>query len=112
MGQPRLAAKIYSDALKIAPSRENTPPALEAPIRHARDVVAAEAQALAAYLRERVAVLRAHHSTAPLARFDECLEVYAGTQRVYNEAPMQVKVPRLAANQFIHLRLIPYKPMI
>jgi len=108
MAQPRLAAKIYRDALQIAPRPENTPPTLEAPIRRAREVVAAEAQALAAYLREQLGVLRTEHAGERLARFDECLDVYAGTKRVYHAEPVQLHVPRLPAIPFFDRELFPW----
>ena len=47
MGRTKFAAQVYRNALKIAPRPENTAPSLDAPIRHAREVVAAEAEALA-----------------------------------------------------------------
>ena len=112
MAQPRLAAKTYRDALQIAPRPENTPPTLAAPIRRAREVVAAEAQALAAYLREQLRTLRTEHAGARLARFDECLDVYAGTKRVYHAEPVQLQVPRLPAIAFFDRELFPWLPQL
>lgn len=108
MGQSQFAAQIYQSALKIAPRPENTPQSLDAPIRHAREVVAAETGSLAAYLREQVAKLRMSHAGASLERFDECLEVYAGTKRVYNAEPVQLHVPRLPAVPFPDRDLFPW----
>src|SRR5688572_3299224 len=62
MGRTKFAALVYRNALRIAPRPENTAPSLEAPIRHAREVVAANAVALAEYLREQVEELRARHA--------------------------------------------------
>jgi aspartyl/asparaginyl beta-hydroxylase (cupin superfamily) len=112
MAQPRLAASVYRDALRIAPSPNNVSTALEAPIRHAREVVAAEAQALAAYLREQLGTLRTQHGAEPLARFDECLDVYAGTKRVYHAEPVQLHVPRLPAIPFFDRELFPWLPRL
>lgn len=112
MGRVRLAAQTYQGALKIAPRPDNTPPSLEAPIRRAREVVAAEAAALAEYLRERVAGLRKDHEGEPLARFDECLDVYAGTKRVHNAEPVQLHVPRLPAIPFFDRDLFPWLPRL
>jgi aspartate beta-hydroxylase len=112
MGQTKLAAEVYRNALRIAPRPENTAASLEAPIRHAREVVAAEAAALAAYLREQVEVLRTRHAGEPLARFDECLEVYAGTKRAFNAEPVQLHVPRLPAIPFFDRDLFPWLPRL
>jgi aspartate beta-hydroxylase len=112
MGHPHLAANIYRDALKIAPHPANTPAALEAPIRRARDVVAADAQALAAHLRERIGPVREKHAAEPLARFDECLDVYAGTKRIYHAEPVQLHVPRLPAIPFFDRELFPWLPRL
>jgi aspartate beta-hydroxylase len=112
MGRTKLAAQIYRNALKIAPRPENTAPSLEAPIRHAREVVAAQAVALAEYLREQVEGLRMKHAGEPLARFDECLDVYAGTKRVYNSEPVQLHVPRLPAIPFFDRDLFPWLPRL
>jgi aspartate beta-hydroxylase len=112
MGRTKLAAQIYRNALKIAPRPENTAPSLEAPIRHAREVVAAQAVALAEYLREQVEGLRMKHAGEPLARFDECLDVYAGTKRVHNSEPVQLHVPRLPAIPFFDRDLFPWLPRL
>ncbi len=112
MGQMRFAADIYQSALKIAPRPENTAPSLDAPIRRAREVVAAQAEALAEYLREQVEGLRTSHAGEPLARFDECLEIYAGTKRVHNAVPVQLHVPRLPAIPFFDRDLFPWLPRL
>ncbi len=100
MALPRLAARTYRDALRIAPRAENTPRALENPIRRAREVVAAESTALANHLRTQLNEVRARHANASLTRFDECLDVYAGTKRIYAAEPVQLHVPRLPAIPF------------
>jgi aspartyl/asparaginyl beta-hydroxylase (cupin superfamily) len=112
MGRMKFAAQIYRNALKIAPRPEDAAPSLDAPIRHAREVVAAEAVALAQYLREQVEGLRVRHAGEPLARIDECLDVYAGTKRAYNAEPMQLHVPRLPAIPFFDRDLLPWLPRL
>jgi aspartate beta-hydroxylase len=112
MGQMRRAAQVYRDALKIAPNPPDTPPALEAPIRHAREVVAEDSRALAAFMRERLGPLRSAHATQPLARFEECLDIYAGTKRVYEATPVQLLVPRLPAIPFFDRELFPWLPRL
>jgi aspartate beta-hydroxylase len=112
MGRTKLAAETYRNALKIAPRPGNIAPSLDAPIRHAREVVAAQAVALAEYLREQVEELRMTHAAEPLARFDECLEVYAGTKRVHNSEPVLLQVPRLPAIPFFDRDLFPWLPRL
>jgi aspartate beta-hydroxylase len=112
MGAQRRAAQIYRDALKIAPNPTDTPAALEAPIRHAREVVAADSRALAEFLREQLGALRTAHAAQPLARFEECLDIYAGTKRVYQAAPVQLLVPRLPAIPFFERELFPWLPRL
>lgn len=112
MGRMKSAAQTYRNALQIAPRPENIAPALDAPIRHAREVVAAEAVALAEYLRGQVEGLRMRHANDPLARFEECLEVYAGTKRVYNAEPVQLHVPGLPALPFPDRDLFPWLPRL
>jgi aspartyl/asparaginyl beta-hydroxylase (cupin superfamily) len=112
MGLTKFAAQVYRNALRIAPRPENTAPALEVPIRHAREVIAANALALAQYLREQVEELRGRHAGESLARFDECLDVYAGAKRIYNAEPVQLHVPRLPAIPFFDRDLFPWLPRL
>jgi len=108
MDAPRLAALVYRDALKIAPNAAELPAALAAPLDHAREVVANDALALADFLRERTGTTRAAHGGESLARFDECLDIYAGTKRVYEAKPVQLHVPRLPAIPFYERASFPW----
>jgi len=108
MHRVRAAAAAYGAALRIAPRPEHTPPALQAPIRRARELIVFQAQALAEHLRERTREVRGRHASAPLARFDECLDVLAGTKRVHHAAPVQLHVPRLPAIPFFERAEFPW----
>jgi aspartate beta-hydroxylase len=112
MGRTKFAAQVYRNALRIAPRPENTAPSLEAPIRRASEVVATNAVALAQYLRGQLEELRGRYVGEPLARFDECLDVYAGAKRVYNAEPVQLHVPRLPAIPFFDRDLFPWLPRL
>ncbi len=112
LGRPREAAAVYRDALKLAPPSDDVPPPLAASIGHAREVVNADANALEAYLREQVDALRVRHADAPLARFDECLSIYAGTRPVYEAKPVQLHVPRLPAIPFFDREWFPWLPTL
>ncbi|NIL94896.1 MAG: aspartyl beta-hydroxylase [Woeseiaceae bacterium] len=100
MGKNRVAAETYRNALKIAPRPENTPEALEEPMRHARRIVEEDAREKAEYLREQLGDLRAQFAHVRLERIDECADIMAGTTRPYNAEPVQMHVPRLPAIPF------------
>jgi aspartyl/asparaginyl beta-hydroxylase (cupin superfamily) len=104
MGKRRVAAQVYQNALRIAPRPEYTPTAFDEPIRRARRLVEEDAQDQAAYLRERLGDLRARFAHEHLERIDECVDLMAGTKKVYNAEPVQMHVPRLPAIPFFDRR--------
>lgn len=108
MEKPRLAADVYRDALRIAPTDGNTPPALKAPLERAREVVEQQAQALAGHLHETLADLRGTGESSELRRFDESINVLAGTQRIFNAEPVQLHYPRLPAIPFFDRSYFPW----
>nr|MBP6700860.1 aspartyl beta-hydroxylase [Halioglobus sp.] len=108
MGRPRIAAEAYRNALKIAPPPDQTPPSLDAPIKRARACVAEQAAALASYLRHQLGALRTQHSGESLGRFEECLDVLAGTKQVFHAEPVLLHVPRLPAIPFFEREYFPW----
>jgi aspartyl/asparaginyl beta-hydroxylase (cupin superfamily) len=110
MGHERSAAEIYRNALRIAPPPDKTPPALQEPLRRAREVADSQAEAKRDHLRARLGGLLDRHEGQDLARFSECLEVMAGTQKVYNANPIQLTVPRLPAIPFFDRECFPWLP--
>ncbi len=112
LGEQGAAALVYRDAIKIAPSGSALPPALQAPLARARTVVEEDARQLAAFLQERTAPLRGNGTSADLARFDECLQILAGRQRVYHAEPVQLHVPRLPAVPFFERTYFPWLPRL
>lgn len=108
----RVAARFYRDILPAAPPPERTPPGLAAPIEHARRLVAENADELAAFMRDRIAEVRARHGTASLERFDEALDIYAGRSRPYVQQPLLMNYPRLAAIPFYDRDLFPWLPRL
>ena len=108
MGRPRIAAEAYRNALKIAPPPDQTPPSLEAPIKRARACVAEQAAALALHLRHQLGALRTQHSGESLGRFEECLDVLAGTKQVFHAEPVLLHVPRLPAIPFFEREYFPW----
>lgn len=111
-GQPRQAARIFRDVLKIAPPPEQMPAELRDKLVHARDSVAENAAALEAELNAQLAPLRAKHASEPLDRFDECQAIQLGRKKVYTQAPSMLHFPRLPAIQFYDRSLFPWLPRL
>ena len=108
MDGEKAATPIYKNALTIAP--ETPPPALAAPIAHAREVVARTADALEAYLEARVGATDAALDTATRARFAESLKIFTGKARNYESEAVLLKYPRLPAIPFFDRAMFPWFP--
>ena len=108
MGRIRAAAKIYRDVLRIAPPLERLPPALRSAMEHAKDVVVRNAEAIAQHLRLETQGLRAQFSGQNLKRFDEGLEVFAGTKKRFVHEPILFDFPQLPALTFYDRSYFPW----
>lgn len=106
----RVAARVYQNALRLAPDDAQLPPQLQPPVARAREVVARTQAALEAYLRDAVAPIGPAGSELAGARFDEALGIYAGRKRVYNQEPLLLHYPRLPAVPFYPRELFPWLP--
>jgi len=100
LGEKRHAARVYKDALALAPPEEQLAPETRNPVRRARDLVQENASALDSYLQERLAPLRERHVGANLARFEQSREVAIGRRRVFTQNPSMLHVPGLPAIEF------------
>ncbi|MEI9929349.1 MAG: aspartyl/asparaginyl beta-hydroxylase domain-containing protein [Rhizomicrobium sp.] len=100
LGKARQAAKIYRDALKLEPPRDQLPPALAAQFDEARQAVQADSRRMSDYLRERLGAERAQAGEQDLRRFDACVGVVAGTREVYTVKPTLLHFPALPAIEF------------
>lgn len=100
IGKVRAAAEVYRNVVKIAPTPERMPPSQRAAFKHAQDVVAENAAALAEHLRTRTAAIRARFKDKPLDRFDESLNILAGVQKRYAHDPILLYYPKLPALTF------------
>ena len=108
LGQTRLAAKSFGRALKIAPPTVQESPGYQSVFAHARDVLAADRAALSDFLRDRVASLRGSFPGESMARFDQGLEVMAGTKKKYFPDPITFAFPELPPIQFFERRQFPW----
>jgi aspartyl/asparaginyl beta-hydroxylase (cupin superfamily) len=108
LGGEKVAADTYRNALKIAPPRNQCPPAIIAQIDHADGVVQRQAEALRDHMRSAVETLRATLDPATLDRFDEGLEIYAGVKAPPKQEPILLNYPRLPAIPFYDRSLFPW----
>ena len=99
-GNPRAAAKIFQNALKIAPPDSALPRQLRAVAEHARDSVTRNAEALNSFLRDKTARLRTTFAGADLSRFDECLDILSGAKKAYVQEPLFLTFPKLPPLSF------------
>jgi len=111
-GHPRAAAKIFRNALKIAPPDATLPPQLRGMIAHARAAVARDTDAKNRFLRERTASLRSAHPGADLSRFDECLDIASGAKKAYVQEPLFLTFPKLAPITFHDRAHFPWMPAL
>jgi aspartyl/asparaginyl beta-hydroxylase (cupin superfamily) len=95
LGRPRDAARVFRNALKIAPPDSAMPPHLKPVIEHARQAVSKNTEALNAYLRAQTASARERHGDADLSRFDECLDILSGAKKAYVQEPLFLTFPKL-----------------
>ncbi|KZX58202.1 aspartyl beta-hydroxylase [Halioglobus sp. HI00S01] len=108
MGKERLAAEIFANALKIAPTEGQIPSSLKAPIARARETVDAVSVELEAYLRDAIAGIDRFSSGDTSARIEETIGILAGTKRIYNAEPIQLHIPRLPAIPFFDREYFPW----
>lgn len=108
MGRVRHAAEVYRNALRIAPPESKLPAGLVAPVEQARKLVAEQSEAMAEHFRDALGPLLASHDGEALGRFKECMDIVAGTRRVYNAEPVQLHVPQLPAIPFFDRGYFPW----
>ena len=106
----RVAAKVYENALKLAPAEANLPPSLKSPLARARQVVEDTRAALAKYLADQVGPLDAAGGELAQKRLEEAIGVYAGVRKVYQHEPLLLHYPRLPAIPFYPRELFPWLP--
>ena len=105
-GKKKAAARAYRDALKTAPARPL--PSFEAPLARAKEAVARDAEAAAEHLRHETAALRAQFASEDLSRFEESLEIFAGTKKAFVHDPILFNFSKLPALTFFDRAHFPW----
>jgi aspartate beta-hydroxylase len=106
----RIAARVYENALKLAPADDKLPPNLKSPIARAREVVDKTRQALAAHLAAQVGDIAGAGGELAQRRLEEAIGIYAGVRKVYQHEPLLLHYPRLPAIPFYPRELFPWLP--
>jgi aspartyl/asparaginyl beta-hydroxylase (cupin superfamily) len=112
LGKPRLAARTYRNAIKIAPPVERMPSSQRTAFERARTSVAEYANALAEHLRASSAALRGAHGGEPMRRFDESLEILAGLKQRQVHDPILFYYAGLPAIPFYERSYFPWLPKL
>ena len=112
IGKPRLAARAYRDAIKIAPSEPSLPTDARSALQRAREHVASNARALAEHLRQAISSERSRHASARLERFDEGLDILAGVKPRQAQEPTMLYYPRLPAIPFYDREYFEWLPRL
>jgi aspartyl/asparaginyl beta-hydroxylase (cupin superfamily)/Tfp pilus assembly protein PilF len=107
-GKKKSAAGAYHAALSSIRPGSQIPTVLQPILEHAQRTVRANFQALEDYLQERMKDVRARHSGEDQDRIDDCLAIFAGRKRVYNQQPTVTHFPRLPAISFFDRKDFPW----
>jgi aspartyl/asparaginyl beta-hydroxylase (cupin superfamily) len=108
LGETKAAARVYKNALVVAPPPEHLPEALTAQLNRAREVVRSHALALQARLQDSLGDLRGKFEGEALDRFDETVSIFAGVSRPYVHEPLLLHYPRLPAIPFFDRSHFPW----
>jgi aspartate beta-hydroxylase len=108
MGHHRMAARVYRNALKLAPADHALPAGLKPAVARARAAVAENTEAMARHLRAAVEPLRVQFKGENLDRFDESLEIFAGVKKAFVHEPLLLNFPRLPAIPFFDREHFPW----
>jgi aspartate beta-hydroxylase len=100
LGRPRAAAAAYRAALEAAPADHLIPAGLRGGVERARAVVAADADAMQAFLTEQLIGVRGQFDGQPLARFDEAVAIMSGKAQAQVQQPLMLHYPEMPAIAF------------
>lgn len=108
LGDHRHAARLYANAVKIAPTPDMLPPPARQALERAKQVVAANNAALLAHLQTAGAAVKARFPDADFERMDECAAILAGVAKPYVQEALFMTVPRLPAIPFYPREYFPW----
>ena len=104
-GQPKAAARVYRDVLKISPPPEYRPESFKKPLARAEQVVAMYAEAL------EMTLLQALDGLPGLSqRWREAVSIMAGRSKPYHSESNQLAVPRMPAQPFFRREMFEWVP--
>jgi aspartate beta-hydroxylase len=108
LGDIRNAARIFQNALATIPPKSAVPATVREMVEHARNVVAADQDALRAAIEERLVEIRARHGGAPQRRVDQCLDMLSGRRSAYLPQPTFMYFPEIPAMEFFERADFPW----
>src|SRR5207247_3366340 len=94
-GKLKAAAYMYHAFLCCLPPGAQPPPAVQAAIQRASEVMRQNDSALEAFLEPRLAQARGRHAEEQLDRFNACLQALLGRRRVFTPHPSLLLLPGL-----------------
>lgn len=107
-GKPMAAVQMFEAALASIPPGETLPPHMTAAVAHAREVVAANARALEAFLEQELESVRRSHAGEDQHRYNACQDILLGKRRAYSSLPKDTFFPYLPAIEFFPRELFPW----
>ncbi len=108
LNKPTAAALMFEAALASIPPGESIPQHMAPAIGHAREVVAANARALEAFLESELEPVRRLHAGEDQHRYDACRDIMLGKRRAYSSLPKDTYFPYLPAIEFFRREHFPW----
>jgi aspartate beta-hydroxylase len=108
LGKPMAATQMFAAALASIPPGDSIPQYMAPAIAHAREVVAASARALEAFLEQEMEPVRRLHSGENQHRYDACRDMLLGRRRAYSSLPKDTYFPYLPAIEFFRREDFPW----
>jgi aspartate beta-hydroxylase len=106
--KPMAAVQMFEAALASIAPGEPIPQHMAPVIVHAREVVAANARALEAFLERELEPVRRLHSGEDQHRYDACRDILLGKRRAYSSLPKDAYFPYLPAIEFFRREDFPW----
>ena len=108
LGKPMAAVQTFEAVLASIPPGEPIPQHMAPAIAHAREVVAANARALEAFLERELEPVRRANSGDDQRRYDACQAILLGRRRAYSSLPKDTYFPYLPAIEFFPREQFPW----